>query len=170
MRSTSLLLATLLCAAVAPFLAISGDHTGLQVPFPGWMSHWKGQPLERLPLSEREAKFADGFPGKVARFTSNEQQYVMRWVRRRTRQLHPATDCFRGSGYAVRPLPIQVDDDGDRWGCFEATRSGEALNVCERIFDGDENAWTDVSAWYWAATMGETSGPWWAVTRVTAQP
>ncbi len=169
MRSASVLLATLLCAAVAPFLPISGDHTGPQVPFPGWMSHWKGQPLERLPLSEREVKFADGFPGKVARFTSGEHQYVIRWVRRTTRQLHPAVDCFRGSGYSVQPLPIRVDGDGERWGCFEAARSGEVLNVCERIFDHDGNAWADVSAWYWAAALGRSSGPWWAVTRVASK-
>ena len=170
MRAASVLFVTLVCAAVAPFLPISGDHTGPQVPFPGWMSHWKGQPLERLPLSEREAGLANGFPGKVSRFTSDEHQYVIRWVRRRTRQLHPAVDCFRGSGYSVRPLPIRVDGDGERWGCFEAARSSEALNVCERIFDHDGNAWTDVSAWYWAATMGQSAGPWWAVTRVAAKP
>ena len=170
MRSASVLLATLLCAAVAPFLTISGDHTGPQVPFPGWMSHWKGQPLERLPLSEREAKFADGFSGKVARFTGGEHQYVIRWVRCRTRQLHPAGDCFRGSGYTVRPLPIRVEGDGERWGCFEAARPGETFDVCERIFDHDGSAWTDVSAWYWAATMGQSAGAWWAVTRVAAKP
>ena len=169
MRSTSILLATLLFAAVAPFVTIPAGDTSRQIPFPGWMSHWKGKPLERLPLSEREATFADGFPGKVAHFTGGEHQYVIRWVRHRTRQLHPAVDCFRGSGYSVRPLPIRVDGDGERWGCFEEARSSEALNVCERIFDHDGNAWTDVSAWYWAAALGRSSGPWWAVTRVASK-
>ena len=51
-----------------------------------------------------------------------------------------------------------------------AARPGETFDVCERIFDHDGNAWTDVSAWYWAATMGQSAGPWWAVTRVAAKP
>ncbi len=164
-----MLLATLLVAAAAPFFAVSPEGASRPVPFPGWMSHWQGEPLQRMPLSDCEARFANGFPGKIARFTDGERQYVIRWVHRKTRQLHPAVDCFRGSGYSIRPAPVRIDTVGERWGCFEAARSGEALDVCERIFDDAGNSWSDVSAWYWAAALGRSDGPWWAITRVSAR-
>ena len=135
------------------------------------MSHWKGQPLERLPLSEREVKFADGFPGKVARFTSGEHQYVIRLGAPQDETTSSSSRLF----FAGRAIP----SDRCRFELKATVNVGAASrppgrakrsDVCERIFDHDGNAWTDVSAWYWAATMGQSAGPWWAVTRVAAKP
>ena len=40
----------------------------------------------------------------------------------------------------------------------------ETLRVYERIYDDHSNTWTDTSAWYWSALLGNTTGPWWSVT------
>ena len=42
--------------------------------------------------------------------------------------------------------------------------SGQKIRVCERIVDAGGVAFTDTSAWYWAAASGRSSGPWQAVT------
>jgi hypothetical protein len=80
--------------------------------------------------------------------------------------LHPALDCFRGSGYTVRLLAGRRDATGRSWGCFVASRDALELRVCERIEDSTGRSWTDVSSWYWAALLGPSEGPWLAVTRV----
>ncbi len=142
--------------------------------FPGWPTHFAGRRLTALPLTEREAQFTRQFPGRIGRFHDGEREIILRWLRRETRMLHPAADCFRGLGYEIRPLPLDRDGDGATWGEFRATRDGEVLLVRERVYaDGDAahsgshgpaRAWTDVSSWYWDALWGTTSGPWWAVT------
>lgn len=87
----------------------------------------------------------------------------MRWVAAPTRKLHAASDCFKGSGYRVKSLPLETLD-GMTWGSFSAERGTQRLHVREVITDGSGNRWTDVSAWYWAAVRGETQAPWWAIT------
>lgn len=166
MKAFCLYLLTVLVAAVAPFIPFydaAANHEA-QADFPGWPRRWEGKALRQLPLSEREQRFAAGFPGRIARFTDGDRQLIVRWLHRETRQLHPASDCFRGSGYKVAPAPLLTDSDGRRWGCFDAARAGENLMVCERIFEQGGRSWTDVSAWYWAAALGRTRGPWWTVT------
>jgi hypothetical protein len=164
----SLILFVILCAGAAglPWLprGATPDINASSSDFPGWPRQWEGEPLEPLPLSSREERFAAGFPGRIARFRAGPRQLIMRWVARETRMLHPAEDCFRGSGFTVDPLGIRTGNDGASWGCFRAANGAENLSVCERIFDQSRNSWTDVSSWYWAATLGESSGPWWAVT------
>jgi hypothetical protein len=137
--------------------------------FPGWPSELAGKPLRMLPLGPIEQRFAEDFPGRIARFSDGEHEIVIRWVAQETRRLHPASDCFRGSGYSVKPQALIVDSDGARWGSFIAARGGEQLTVRERIYDGAGNQWTDVSAWYWAATTGKSRGPWWALTIASKQ-
>jgi hypothetical protein len=89
---------------------------------------------------------------------------MLRQVERPTRQLHPASDCFKALGYTIeRPRPV-VDDRGERWSCFDAARDGSHLRVCERMHDSEGREWTDTSAWFWAAQYG--GGPWWATTVV----
>jgi len=129
-----------------------------------WPTHFRDQPLTRLPPSELEERFARRFPGAIARFTDGSRVLVLRQVQRPTRQLHPATDCFAALGYTTgRPRPI-VDADGAQWSCFIASRDGTALRVCERIRDSEGRSWTDVSSWFWAAQYG--GGPWLATTLV----
>jgi hypothetical protein len=132
-----------------------------------WPTHFRDQPLTQLPLSDLEQRFARRFPGAIARFTDGRRTLVLRQVQRPTRQLHPATDCFRALGYTIdRPHPV-VDDEGQHWSCFAAARDGVRLRVCERIHDSEGRSWTDTSAWFWSAQYG--GGPWWAITTVETE-
>jgi len=136
-----------------------------------WPTHFRGQPLTQLPPTDLEARFATRFPGAVARFSNGEQLLILRHVRRPTRLLHPAGDCFRGAGYVVSGEHAAIDAQGLRWRCFVAARGDERLRVCERIGerldDAEEAGWTDVSAWFWQAQLRRTASAWWAVTVVT---
>jgi hypothetical protein len=127
-----------------------------------------GSPM-RLRLSTVEERFARQFPGHIARFAEGGQEWIVRVVNKPTRMLHPATDCFRALGYEIDTPRIRADAKGEHWRCFNATRNGNALKVCERIFDAGSGRWTDTSSWYWSALAGKATqggGPWWAVTKV----
>jgi len=159
--------------AACPWLAPHLDRdlpgwSAEEEAFPGWPSTWEGAPLQALPLSEREKEFEKDFPGRLGHFSDGRKQFVLRWVSSLTRKLHPASDCFRGAGYVIRPSAIHVDARDRHWGCFHATRGEERLNVCELLFDDDGRSWPDVSSWYWAAVTNGGSGPWWAATVVEA--
>jgi len=166
MRNIAIYLFACGFAALVPFASYEPDHVPDETTFHGWPTEFQGKPIEQLQLSERERAFASGFPGRVAKFTDGSRMLIMRWVTKRTRKLHPASHCFKGMGYTVRPLPIRIDSQGVGWGCIEAKKNGRHLVVCERIFDNLGNAWTDVSSWYWAALMNRTRGTWWALTVV----
>lgn len=109
-------------------------------------------------LAALEARFEQGFPGRVGRFSDGQREIVLRWVTRVTCQLHASSDCFKASGYRINPLPLQG------WSRFRATRGAQVLEVRERISDRTDGQWCDVSAWYWSALLGRGQGPWWAVT------
>lgn len=156
-------------ATVAPFVARQTAPSTTSIPFPGWPAEFEGQSLIKQPLTEREQKFTQDFPGKIARFTMRDgREIILRWVTQGTRALHPASDCFRGMGYSIHPQPLTVDAHGNRWGTFEAERGNETLLVRERIYSPTTGeTWTDVSSWYWETTFGETSmnsNGWMAVT------
>jgi len=133
-------------------------------PFPGWSSTFEGKALTPLPLNEMEKTFASDFPGRLMRFTDGEREIIVRWVTEATRKLHPASDCFQGLGYTVKPLAAFRDRDGSLWASFAATKGDEQLLVRERIISDDGETWTDVSAWYWSALRHQGSGSWWAIT------
>ena len=151
------------CAAVLPLFYSPTTAAAVQGNFPGWPTEFQGEPLSPIALTTRENEQLSGFPGRVGRFSDGDRELVIRWVTTPTRTLHPAADCLKGSGFSTRPLPIQVDQDGNRWGCVHAERGAEHAKVCERIFDQDNNSFSDVSAWFWGAMMGKTKGPWWAI-------
>ena len=146
----------------------SGSHASIasaELP-----TEWQGAPLRPLALSEVEKRFAQHFPGSVARMTDGKQVLVLRTVTQPTRMLHPATDCYRGLGYRIRNEQLEVQADQARWRCFVADRStgaSRAVRVCERIEDAQGQGYTDTSAWYWAAIAGQSTGPWRAVTIAT---
>ena len=203
---------------------------------------WQGVPVRPLALSAVEQRFADRFPGSIARLTDGRQIVVLREVAQPTRMLHPAADCFRALGYRIEgerlELPARAnaaaaappaqpaqrndtaapllqtvalrvtnrlspgnvgDAPGDAWGatahapssamppaapgdgqvladtrpattapdvqrCFTARKGDVALRVCEQIEDAHGQRFADTSAWYWAATLGRSTGPWRAVT------
>jgi hypothetical protein len=89
-------------------------------------------------------------------------------VTRPTRALHPASDCFRGLGYRIEQTQLQREPDSRLWRCFIAERNGERVRVCERIVDANDQDFVDASSWFWAATLGRSTGPWRAMTRVEA--
>jgi hypothetical protein len=125
---------------------------------------WQGQPLRPLALSEVEARFAQRFPGSIARLTDGREVLVLRTVQQPTRMLHPATDCYKGLGWRIAQQRLELDGDGALWRCFEVERAGVRQRVCERIVDADGRGFTDTSAWYWAAALGQSHGPWQALT------
>jgi hypothetical protein len=115
-------------------------------------------------LTEVEQRFARQFPGSLARLTDGQRVLVLRTVLQPTRMLHPAADCYRGLGWRIAHARLQQDGDGALWRCFEAERTGQRLRVCERIVDAQGRAFTDTSAWYWAALLHQSHGPWTALT------
>jgi exosortase/archaeosortase family protein len=170
-RATSLtFLALLLLAALAPLMRSASPALAAQSEQePVWPSTFQGRPLERVPLTAVDRRFAAQFPGHIARFTDGSRQLIVRAIEQPTRLLHPAADCFKGLGYSVERRRVVDDADGTRWVCFAAEKSGRSLEVCERIYDPEGSSWTDASSWYWAAILGRTRGPWLALTVATAQ-
>jgi hypothetical protein len=138
--------------------------------FPGWPNSFEGKPLRALPLNEMEKKFTADLPGRFGRFTDGEREIIIRWVTEATRKLHPASDCFQGLGYTVKPLPVHRDKNGSLWASFAATKGSERLLLYEQIHSDSGETWTDVSAWYWSALRHQGSGSWWAITVAEKQP
>jgi exosortase/archaeosortase family protein len=135
-----------------------------------WPREFDGRPIRPLALSAVEQRFADQFPGVIGRFTDGKRSIVLRFVVAPTRMLHPATDCYRGLGYRVLSTALEHEPTPSPSGrpklrrCFIAERNGQRVRVCERIVDAAGQTFTDTSAWYWAAVMGRSIGPWRAIT------
>ncbi|HJU93505.1 MAG TPA: hypothetical protein VJ656_11275 [Pyrinomonadaceae bacterium] len=152
-------------AALVPFLSAQSEssvNAGV-VAFPGWPTEFEGKRLTPLPLTVIEQRFNSDFPGKIGRFTDGKRELIFRWVTEATRKLHPASDCFQGLGYSVKPLAIHRDEKGSLWSSFAATKGKDQLRVYERIHTDSGETWTDVSAWYWSA-LQHGEGSWWAIT------
>ena len=133
-----------------------------------WPATWEGQPLRPLALSAVEQRFAARFPGRMVRLTDGEQVLVLREVLQPTRMLHPAADCYRGLGYRINQAQLERDAQQRLWRCFVAERDGRRTRVCERIVDAQGQAYTDASSWFWAAQLGQSTGPWQAITTARA--
>jgi len=133
-----------------------------------WPRVWLGHTLRPLALTAVEQRFAERFPGHIGRFAAHGSVWVLRDVTRPTRALHPAGDCFRGVGYRIEHTQLQRESDDRLWRCFIAERRGERVRVCERIVDAHDQDFVDASSWFWAATLGRSTGPWRAMTRVEA--
>lgn len=155
--------ALLLACALLP-LARSPQPAVAAGSAPEWPRAWEGRALRPLALSPVEHRFAARFPGHIARLTDGQAVLVLREVHQPTRQLHPAADCYRGLGYAIRETRLERDAADRLWRCFVAERAGRSVRVCERITDARGQAYTDTSSWYWAAQTGQSSGPWQATT------
>jgi hypothetical protein len=163
------LLATMVLATVAPLFASHGlrPHPA-SAPLPDWPHEFEGRPLTPVALTPGQTKFLGDFPGAAARFSDGERDILMRWVTQPTRRLHPAEDCYRGWGFTVAASKIRVDRDGRHWRCFEVSNQGVARQVCEQIRDDEGRNYTDVSSWYWDATLERTRAPWLVVTVASA--
>ncbi len=167
MKGVRFFAAACVVGASIPFWAGGGSvDVAADMDFPGWPSEWEGHALRQVEMSARERRFGESLPGCAGVFTDGCRQYIIRWIVRPTRRVHPAADCFGASGYKVKHLGVGVDGAGHSWSVIEAVRGGERLFVRERIYDERGRSFCDVSAWYWAASMGRTVGPWWAVSVV----
>ncbi len=172
MRAKALFAALVLAAALIPVLihARSGDPAwGPLNEEVDWPTSFQGKSLTRLPLSAVEQRFAARFPGQIGRFTDGTRHIIVRVIQGQTRMLHPAADCFRSMGFGVERPRLMEDTASIIWSCFTAKRDGKIHTVCERIFDTQGHSWTDVSSWYWAAMLGRTGRPWYALTVVSGQ-
>jgi hypothetical protein len=163
MNAPYMLLIACACAAIAPVFSRDRAASGDQI-VPPWPTHFHGRGLHELPMEERERAFLSGFPGDVGRFTDGDRDIVMRWVTEPTRRLHPAEDCYRGLGFETSSSRIVRDADRTQWRCFTASRGEARREVCEQLQDREGRRWTDVSAWYWAASFRRTDGPWLVTT------
>ncbi|MGJ7581899.1 exosortase Q [Variovorax sp. RHLX14] len=167
--------------AVAMMLSLIGGFAGASYSasstapsggrFNEWPAAWDGSVLRPLALTDVEHRFAQQFPGAIARMTDGERMFVLRRVDAPTRMLHPAADCYRALGYRIDQARLERDAQARMWRCFSTVKNrtgkqGQTLRVCERIVDAAGIAFTDTSAWYWAAAGGRSQGPWQAVTRV----
>jgi hypothetical protein len=163
------MVALLLACALLPLAQPAPGAAAPLVRATEWPTQFDGRALRPLATSAVERRFAARFPGATGRFTDGEQVFVLRAVERPTRLLHPAADCFRGLGYRIEQARLEVDGQRRLWRCFEARAAdGQRLRVCERIEAGDGTSFVDASAWFWAASLGRSTGPWLAVTRVEA--
>lgn len=135
---------------------------------PDWPQDWEGIEIRQVPLSDRDEKFSENFPGRIAKFTDGHREFIFRWVTSASRQLHSSADCFRGAGFAVTPQPALRDGKERHWSCFLAVRGERRVLVRERIVDQQGQEWTDVSSWFWSAAFQRTHGPWLSVTIVEA--
>ncbi|HEX6398070.1 MAG TPA: hypothetical protein VFZ95_11645 [Steroidobacteraceae bacterium] len=163
------LLLAMVMAAIAPLFASHAiDARPSAGSLPAWPHEFEGRPLTPVALSAEQGRLLADFPGAAARFSDGERDILMRWVTQPTRRLHPAEDCYRGWGFEVGGSKIRADRDGRRWRCFEVTRGGVTRQVCEQIRDGEGASYTDVSSWYWDATLNQTAAPWLVVTVANA--
>ena len=155
---------------VVPMVRTSaaGEAVATNAAATEWPREWNGQALRPLALSPVEQRFAAGFPGRIVRLTDGEQTVVWREVSTPTRMLHPAADCYRALGFAIDDTLLERDAEGLLWRCFVAERGGQRIRVCERIVDARGASFTDTSSWFWSAQLGESVGPWQAIT--TARP
>jgi hypothetical protein len=160
------LAALLLACALLPLVHPRTSPAPRETTADEWPREWDGVALRPLAMSPLELRFAAQFPGRIARFAHGDEVLVLREVQRPTRMLHPAADCYRGLGYRIDDARLERDAQQRLWRCFIAERGGRRVRVCERIVDARGGAFTDASAWFWAATLGESVGPWRAVTRV----
>ena len=170
MKNIYLFIVASLIAFICPLCLHSkpvSDQAGID--FPGWPESYQQVPLQQLPITESEKKFAESFPGKTVRFTDGSRQFIFRWITSPTRKLHPAADCYRANGFNIKHLPQVIDSENNVWSAFEAENDSQILKVRERIFDNTGNSWPDASQWYWNAVFDDTARYWWSITIVENQ-
>ncbi len=154
----------LVCAALAVMSGYSLQTRTAAGALPSLPASFEGRPLLPVPPGAKDAAFAKDFPGRLSIFQQRERQVLWREVLQPTRALHSSLDCLRAAGWSVKEKPVFTDADGVLWGAAEAIGPAGTRRVRERIADAAGRTWTDVSSWWWAATLGDTRGPWTAIT------
>jgi len=171
MNAARCLFVSMVLAAGAPLFAVQRAQRPPDASLArAWPHEFEGRPLTRVALTAEEGRFLGDFPGAVARFTDGQRDILMRRVTQPTRKLHPAEDCYRGWGFEVAAPRIHTDRDGYLWRCFTARRDGATRAICEQIRDDEGRSFTDVSSWYWSASLERTRAPWLVLTVASAKP
>ncbi len=147
------------CTAAALPLA-EDRQTRSEIVYADWPKSFEGTPLVALPLSALEQRVFSQFPGQVKRFQARSAQLIIRKVQQATRQLHPATDCFRALGYTIGNHRHFRDKLGRTWSQFKATKNDLRLSVRELVAAQDGTHWPDIGYWYWHALWHSDAGPW----------
>ncbi len=164
-RSRGILVFGLACLAAvfSPWVqAPSSRHPASD--FPGFPQSLAGVPLIPRPLSPVETRAAQTVPGRVGRFAWGSGELVLTWLAKPSRSLHPARDCYRGIGATCRALPETLNAAGQAQGRLMVTRKGRQYQIVyEQVIDADGHSYSDVGAWFWAAILGQSRGPWWAI-------
>jgi exosortase/archaeosortase family protein len=162
--ASAFFLSACLAAGLAPLFRPKASSQALSYDFKGWPAKWEGRSLKPLIMSERELRFSQDFPGKMARFTDGEREIVIRWIAEPSRKVHSASHCLGAYGWKVDPLPLHIDGEGKAWGSFEASLRDQRIRVREQFRDSSGKTWSDLSNWYWDAILDRSTGPWWSVT------
>jgi hypothetical protein len=131
--------------------------------------------MQEEELKDTERRFAAG--DRLGRFQQGGRRWLVRSIEDASRRVHPAEECYRATGWRVRPRPAQLSSGSDeglsarplRWGCFSARRGAEEVEVCQTITDDSGRAWSDVGSWWWSAAFGQSKGPWLGVVRVVTE-
>ncbi len=130
-----------------------------------WPTLFEGERLTPVPLSEAETRFTAHFPGQLNVFTSaSGRTIIFRHITKASREVHSSADCLQAAGYTMHPEPQFKDDQGRAWGQYTAKGSGPIRRVREVITDRNGVSFTDPSAWFWPALLGQSNGPWTAIT------
>ena len=79
-------------------------------------------------------------------FTTGKTDYVIKWVVKPTRKLHPLRRKRKN------------------WSPFTATKNKSKVFAKERIYNDSGQNRPDVSGWFWSALFKKNSGSWWVVT------
>jgi len=161
---TAFLLACLAAAAIQLLPKPTSAMSVQGFRFPGWPATFEGRRLRATPLTPQETAFNTSFPGRIARFEDGTRVIIWRWITQPTHRVHSAMNCLHSSGWHVTPQPMHHDAAGGTWSCFLAERRDVRLRVREQCTDSSGGIWPDVPAWFWAAWMGHSTGPWQVVT------
>jgi exosortase/archaeosortase family protein len=153
-------------AALMPFMPGSANPHDVAVQVDPRIAGLDLHKLVEVPLASREKEFQTHFPGTITKYSDGKSEFILKNVYAPTRQLHPVSDCLRGSGYDIELRSIETDKDGIAWTTMLARKDRETLMVKERILDSRGSSWTGVSDWYWAASLNRTRGPWLSITKV----
>ncbi len=163
MRSIYFFITACFIAAVIPFYNSNSKELNELSTVPEWPVEYLSLKHQKTELTSKEKKFYQHFPGKIIKFSAKNTEYVIKWVTKPTRKLHPASDCYKGSGYAITSEPVYRDKNGKYWSSFNATKNKSKVIVKERIYNDSGQSWPDVSGWFWSALFNKNSGPWWVV-------
>lgn len=164
MQNFILFFLVILVAALTPVFHGSSETKKSPKTQVQWETQFEGRALTPLALTENEKKFVRNFDGDIAKFSDGKRIITMKAINSLTRKVHPAADCFTSLGYKIEHITEDKSDIG--WHTFYAINDKETLKVKEMVRDEHGKTWKEISAWYWAGTLGATKGPWMSYTIV----